>query len=197
MLEDLAGASSGAIVLLQVSGHNPTGVDPTLEQWEQLRQLMRLKGLFTLFRFCISVAQSYSKNMGLYGERVGALNIVCKTANVASLVDSQLKLVIRPMYSNPPIHGASIVTAILKDRDMQSQWTNELKIMTDRISNMRRQLYNALRDQSAMDVACLGGTPGDWSHTMRQVGMYSLTGLNAEQVAFMTREYNIYMSSDG
>ncbi|XP_044463923.1 aspartate aminotransferase, cytoplasmic-like [Mangifera indica] len=213
MMEDLASASSGAVVLLQASGHNPTGVDPTLQQWEQIRQLMRLKGLLPYFdcayqgfvsasldadaqsvRMFVAdggeclVAQSYSKNMGLYGERVGALSLVCKTADVASLVESQLKLVIRPMYSNPPIHGASVVTAILKNRDMFKQWTNELKVMTDRISNMRQQLYNALRDK---------GTPGDWSHITRQVGMFSLTGLNPEQVAFMTKEYHIYMPSDG
>ncbi|KAJ4708037.1 Aspartate aminotransferase [Melia azedarach] len=212
MLEDLGAASFGSIVLLQVCGHNPTGVDPTPEQWEQIRQLMRLKGLFPFFdcayqgfvtnldadvlpvRLFIAdggeclVAQSYSKIMGLYGERVGTLSIVCKTSDVASSIESQLKLIIRPLYSNPPIHGASIVTAILKDREMYSQWAAELKVMTDRIASLRQQLYNALLDR---------GTPGDWSHITRQVGMYTLTGLNAEQVAFMTKEYHIYMSSDG
>ncbi|KAE8056592.1 hypothetical protein FH972_013348 [Carpinus fangiana] len=213
LLEDLGSAPSGAIVLLHACAHNPTGVDPTVQQWEQIRQLMRSKALLPFFdsayqgfasgsldadaqsvRMFVAdggeclVAQSYAKNMGLYGERVGALSIVCKTADVASRVESQVKLVIRPMYSNPPIHGASIVATILKDRDMYNEWTIELKAMADRIISMRHQLFDALRAK---------GTPGDWSHIIKQIGMFTFTGLNSEQVAFMTREYHIYMTSDG
>ncbi|KAL5558816.1 hypothetical protein UlMin_035027 [Ulmus minor] len=213
LLEDLSSVPSGGIVLLQACGHNPTGVDPTIEQWDQIRQLIRSKGLLPFFdsayqglvsgdleedaqplRLFVAdggeclVALSYSKNMGLYGERVGALSIVCKTAEVASKVESQLKLVIRPMYSNPPIHGASIVAVILKDSDMYNEWRMDLKAMTDRLINMRRLLVDALHER---------GTPGDWSHIIRQVGMYSLSGLSSDQVAFLTREYHIYMSSDG
>ncbi|PSR91250.1 Aspartate aminotransferase [Actinidia chinensis var. chinensis] len=205
LLEDLGSAPSGAIVLLHACAHNPTGVDPTLEQWGQIRQLMRSKGLLPFFdsayqanaqsvRMFVAdggeclVAQSYAKNMGLYGERVGALSIVCKNANVASRVESQLKLVIRPMFSNPPIHGASIVATILKDRNMYDEWTVELKAMADRIISMRHKLFEAL---------CARGTPGDWSHIIKQIGMFTFTGLNSEQVAFMTKEYHIYMTSDG
>lgn len=86
------------------------------------------------------IAQSYAKNLGLYGERVGALSIVCKTADVAGRVESQVKLVIRPMYSNPPIHGA-----ILRDRDLFNEWTFELKAMADRIISTRQKLSDALR----------------------------------------------------
>jgi len=213
LLEDLSSAPLGAIVLLHACAHNPTGVDPTIEQWEQIRQLMRSKGLLPFFdsayqgfasgsldadaqpvRMFVAdggeclVAQSYAKNMGLYGERVGALSIVCKSADVAVRVESQLKLVIRPMYSNPPIHGASIVATILKDRNMFDEWTVELKAMADRIISMRQQLFEALRAR---------GTPGDWSHIIKQIGMFTFTGLNSEQVVFMTREYHIYMTSDG
>uniref|UniRef100_A0A803QWG8 Aspartate aminotransferase n=1 Tax=Cannabis sativa TaxID=3483 RepID=A0A803QWG8_CANSA len=134
------------------------------------------------------VAQSYAKNMGLYGERVGALTIVCKAADVASRVESQLKLVIRPMYSNPPIHGASIVATILRDRNLYDEWTVELKAMADRIISMRQQLFDAIQSR---------GTPGDWSHIIKQIGMFTFTGLNSQQVAFMTKEYHIYMTSDG
>ncbi|GKD97351.1 aspartate aminotransferase, cytoplasmic [Tanacetum coccineum] len=131
-----------AILAICTNGaHNPTGVDPTIEQWEEIRKLMRSKALLPFFdsayqgfasgsldadaqavRMFVAdggecfAAQSYAKNMGLYGERVGALSIVCKSADVASRVESQLKLVIRPMYSSPPLHGASIVATILKDR---------------------------------------------------------------------------------
>ncbi|PON76515.1 Aspartate/other aminotransferase [Parasponia andersonii] len=213
LLEDLGSAPSGAIVLLHACAHNPTGVDPTLEQWEQIRQLIRSKALLPFFDSAyqgfasgsldadaqpirtfaadggeLLVAQSYAKNMGLYGERVGALSIVCKTTDVAGRVESQLKLVIRPMYSNPPIHGASIVATILRDRNLYDEWTVELKAMADRIISMRRQLFDALQAR---------GTPGDWSHIIKQIGMFTFTGLNAEQVAFMTGEYHIYMTSDG
>lgn len=213
LLEDLGNAPSGAIVLLHACAHNPTGVDPTLEQWEQIRQLIRSKGLLPFFdsayqgfasgsldadaqpiRMFVAdggeclAAQSYAKNMGLYGERVGALSIVCKRADVASKVESQLKLVIRPMYSNPPIHGASLVATILKDKDLYNEWTIELKAMADRIITMRQKLFDALVAR---------GTPGDWSHIIKQIGMFTFTGLNTEQVAFMTKEYHIYMTSDG
>ncbi|KAK6129735.1 hypothetical protein DH2020_036536 [Rehmannia glutinosa] len=213
LLEDLRSAPSGAIVLLHACAHNPTGVDPTTHQWEQIRQLMRSKALLPFFDSAYQgfasgnldadaesvrmfvrdggeclVAQSFAKNMGLYGERVGALSIVCRTADVAGRVESQLKLVIRPMYSNPPIHGASIVSTILKDRTMFQEWTIELKAMADRIISMRQQLFDALRGR---------GTPGDWSHIIKQIGMFTFTGLNSEQVAFMRKEYHIYMTSDG
>ncbi|KAH6790893.1 aspartate aminotransferase 3 [Perilla frutescens var. frutescens] len=213
LLEDLGSAPSGAIVLLHACAHNPTGVDPTTQQWEQIRQLMRSKALLPFFdsayqgfasgnldadaqsiRMFVKdggecfVAQSYAKNMGLYGERVGALSIVCRSADVANRVESQLKLVIRPMYSSPPIHGASIVATILKDRAMFQEWEIELKAMADRIISMRKQLFDALRSR---------GTPGDWSHIIKQIGMFTFTGLNSAQVTFMTKEYHIYLTSDG
>ncbi|KAL7601692.1 hypothetical protein Lser_V15G22041 [Lactuca serriola] len=213
LLEDLSSAPSEAIVLLHACAHNPTGVDPTLEQWEQIRQLIRSKSLLPFFdsayqgfasgsldkdaqsvRMFVGdggecfIAQSYAKNMGLYGERVGALSIVCRSADVASRVESQLKLVIRPMYSSPPIHGASIVATILKDRKLYDEWTLELKAMADRIITMRKQLFDALSAR---------GTPGDWSHIIKQIGMFTFTGLNTKQVTFMTKEFHIYMTSDG
>lgn len=213
LLQDLEAAPSGAIVLLHACAHNPTGVDPTLEQWEEIRKLMRSKQLLPFFdsayqgfasgnldadaqpvRMFVAdggelfAAQSYAKNMGLYGERVGALSIVCKTADVASRVESQLKLVVRPMFSNPPIHGASIVATILKNQDLYTEWTAELKAMADRIISMRQELFDALTTR---------GTPGDWSHIIKQIGMFTFTGLNSSQVAFMTQEYHIYMTSDG
>ncbi|CAN1218727.1 Aspartate aminotransferase 3, chloroplastic [Linum perenne] len=172
MMEDLGSAPSGAVVLLHACAHNPTGVDPTSQQWEQIRRLLRSKSLMPFFDSAyqgfasgsldtdaesvrifaadggeLLLAQSYAKNMGLYGERVGALSIVCKDADVAGRVESQLKLVIRPMYSSPPIHGASIVAAILKDSNLYNEWTVELKAMADRIISMRKQLFEALRSR--------------------------------------------------
>ncbi|CAM8949536.1 unnamed protein product [Rhodiola kirilowii] len=213
LIEDLGSAPLGAVVLLHACAHNPTGVDPTLEQWEHIRKLIRSKGLLPFFdsayqgfasgnldadakpvRMFVAdggeclAAQSYAKNLGLYGERVGALSIICGSSDVARKVESQLKLVIRPMYSSPPIHGASLVATILTDRDLYHEWTIELKGMADRIISMRHQLSDALR---------LRGTPGDWSHIIKQIGMFTFTGLNKAQVEFMTKEYHIYMTSDG
>ncbi|CAM8916311.1 unnamed protein product [Rhodiola kirilowii] len=213
LMEDLGSAPSGAVVLLHACAHNPTGVDPTLEEWEQIRQFVRSNGLLPFFdsayqgfasgsldadakpvRMFVAdggeclAAQSYAKNLGLYGERVGALSIICGSSDVARKVESQLKAVIRPMYSSPPIHGASIVSTILKDRDLYHEWTLELKGMAERIISMRHQLFDALR---------LRGTPGDWSHIINQIGMFTFTGLNEAQVEFMTKEYHIYMTSDG
>ncbi|CAM8952792.1 unnamed protein product [Rhodiola kirilowii] len=213
LIEDLGSAPLGAVVLLHACAHNPTGVDPTLEQWEHIRKLIRSKGLLPFFdsayqgfasgnldadakpvRMFVAdggeclAAQSYAKNLGLYGERVGALSIICGSSDVARKVESQLKLVIRPMYSSPPIHGASLVATILTDRDLYHEWTIELKGMADRIISMRHQLSDAMR---------LRGTPGDWSHIIKQIGMFTFTGLNKAQVEFMTKEYHIYMTSDG
>ncbi|KAG2288283.1 hypothetical protein Bca52824_047887 [Brassica carinata] len=226
MLEDLGAAPSGAIVVLQSCAHNPTGIDPTLEQWEKIRQIVRSKGLLPFFdnayqvrstclffnlnfhgfatgnldsdaqSVCMFVAdggecliaQSFAKNMGLYGERIGTLTIVCTSQDVARKVHSQVLLVVRPMYLSPPIHGASIVTTILKNSDMYKDWTIELKGMADRIISMRQQLYEAIQAR---------GTPGDWTHIIKQIGMFSFTGLNKKQVRWMAKEYHIYMTYDG
>ncbi|KAI5060900.1 hypothetical protein GOP47_0023405 [Adiantum capillus-veneris] len=213
MLQDLRSAPSGVVVLLHACAHNPTGVDPTPGQWEGIRQVIRSKNMLPFFdsayqgfasgsldvdahavRLFVTdggeclVAQSFAKNMGLYGERVGALSLVCSSESVATRADSQLKLVIRPMYSNPPIHGASIVATVLGDRNLYQEWTVELKAMADRIIRMRHLLYEALRAR---------GTPGNWEHIIKQIGMFTFTGLSKEQVNFMTREYHVYMTSDG
>ncbi|GAQ81410.1 aspartate aminotransferase [Klebsormidium nitens] len=213
MMEDLHSAPSGAVVLLHACAHNPTGVDPTPEQWEQIRRLIRSKKQLPFFDSAYQgfasgsldrdaapvrsfagdggemlIAQSYAKNLGLYGERVGALTFVCGSPDVAKRVESQLKLVIRPMYSNPPGHGARIVEAVLSDKQLFQDWTVELKGMADRIITMRHKLFDALKQK---------GTPGRWSHIVKQIGMFTFTGLNKDQVVFMTKEYHIYMTADG
>ncbi|CAM6128708.1 unnamed protein product [Calypogeia fissa] len=214
MLEDLRAAPNGAVVLLHACAPNPTGVDPTQEEWEGIRQVVRSekkllpffdsayqgfasgsldKDAWAVRRFVNDggeafVAQSYAKNMGLYGERVGALSIITKDAAVAARVESQLKLVIRPMYSSPPTHGASIVATVLSNKALYDEWKVELKDMADRIITMRRLLFDALKAR---------GTPGDWNHILKQIGMFTFTGLNKQQVEFMTREYHIYLTADG
>lgn len=213
MLQDLRSAPEGSIVLLHACAHNPTGVDPTAEQWQGILKAVQERRLLPFFDSAYQgfatgnlegdahairlfadagmemlVAQSFAKNLGLYGERVGALTVVTSDPAVTKRVESQLKTVIRPLYSNPPRHGAAIVVAILSDPELYKQWRVELQGMADRIKSMRSQLFQALKDADA---------PGDWSHIVNQIGMFSYTGLTKEQVQNMTDKWHIYMTFDG
>ncbi|GBG28521.1 Aspartate aminotransferase, cytoplasmic [Hondaea fermentalgiana] len=213
MMKDLEQAPAGSVVVLHVCAHNPTGVDPTAEQWQKIVDLLTERQLLPFFDSAyqgfasgdvdkdayavrlfeskgqqMMVAQSYSKNMGLYGERVGALNVVCPSAGACARVMSQLELVIRPMYSNPPRHGAAIAALILTDPKLREEWKVELKGIVDRILAMRKGLREAIEAT---------GAPGDWSFITDQIGMFTFTGLSADQVASMEKNYHIYMPSNG
>jgi aspartate aminotransferase len=213
MVADLSAAAPGSVVVLHVCSHNPTGVDPSAAQWQQVLDLCKAKQLLPFFdsayqgfgsgdadkdAFAVRlfeqagmpmlVAQSYAKNMGLYGERVGALNVVCPSTEARDKVLSRLELVIRAQYSNPPKHGAAIAALILTDPELNAEWRVELKGMTDRIKAMRAGLRKALEEQ---------GAPGDWSFMTSQIGMFAYSGLSAEQVATMEKESHIYMTSNG
>ena len=177
-----------SIVLLHACAHNPTGVDPTPEQWKEISDIVKEKSLFPFFDMAyqgfasgstsrdafavrhfvseghqIALAQSFAKNMGLYGERVGAFSLVTSSPEERARVDSQLKIIIRPMYSNPPLHGARIASTILRDEQLYRLWEGEVKHMADRIIQMRDRLYDNLVAQN---------TPGEWSHIKKQIGMF-------------------------
>jgi aspartate aminotransferase len=147
LLEDFAAMPEGSIVVLHACAHNPTGVDPTADQWSDILRVVRQKRhqvffdlayqgfasglpdrdafavrLFAQAGLGVLVAQSYAKNFGLYGERVGAISVVCTSPREKEAVESQLKIVVRPMYSNPPIHGARIVATILDSPSLHSEW---------------------------------------------------------------------------
>jgi len=213
MLADLKAAPAKSVIVLHACAHNPTGVDPTPEQWSRIADVLLEKQHVALFdvayqgfasgdlirdaqavRSCVDrgvpmlVTQSYAKNMGLYGLRVGALNVVCADADEAVRVLSQLKTIVRPMYSNPPVHGARIAAAILGDKDKFEQWRVELKGMADRIISMRQQLRAALE---------ANGAPGTWNHITDQIGMFSFTGLTKPQVELITSKWFVFMTSDG
>lgn len=132
--------------------------------------------------------QSFAKNFGLYGERVGAFSVVCKDAEEAARVESQLKILIRPMYSNPPVHGARIVETILSDPVLSKQWYSECKAMADRILSMRSALKSALEDL---------GSAKNWDHITQQIGMFCYSGISPEQVDIMREKHHIYMTKDG
>eukprot|EP01088_Endostelium_zonatum_P009292 TRINITY_DN22489_c0_g1_i1.p1 TRINITY_DN22489_c0_g1~~TRINITY_DN22489_c0_g1_i1.p1 ORF type:complete len:411 (-),score=101.89 TRINITY_DN22489_c0_g1_i1:26-1258(-) len=213
MTEDISAAPAGSIILLHTCAHNPTGVDPSIDQWKQIIQIIKDKKLIAFFDTAyqgfatgdlvqdsmavrlatdagveLLASQSYSKNFGLYSERVGALNVLCSSSAVVTPVLSQLNLIIRPMYSNPPAHGARIVATILSDQELYNEWLEELKVMSGRIMTMRKQLHAALKQK---------GTPGNWDHILNQIGMFSYTGLNQEQCEKMIGTHKVYMLKNG
>lgn len=213
LVEDLRKAEDGSAVLLHACAHNPTGVDPTPEQWRSLSKVFKEKGHFPFFDMAyqgfasgdtkadayavrhfveegheIALCQSFAKNMGLYGERAGAFSLVTESPEDVKRVDSQLKIIIRPLYSNPPIHGARLAAEILTDGTLKAQWLKEVKQMADRIISMRALLKKNLEDL---------GSKKDWSHVTSQIGMFCYTGLTGEQVDKLAQEYSVYLTRDG
>lgn len=211
---DLAALPRGTIVLLHACAHNPTGVDPSLEQWKGILETTGSAGLLPFFDMAYQgfasgdlardaaavrlfeaagrefvLAQSFAKNMGLYGERVGALHVVAATQAQIPPVASQLKVIARALYSSPPIHGAAIAQLVLQDPVLLALWKRELKTMADRILRMRKVLYDELQQLK---------TPGSWQHILDQIGMFSYTGLSKHQVAeCLTKKHHVYMTLDG
>jgi len=186
LIYDLKDAPEGSCVLLHACAHNPTGMDPSIEQWEAISDVVKQKKLFPFFDCAyqgfasgnaeqdaaavrmfveeghlIAMVQSFSKNFGLYGHRVGALSCVASNADEASRVISQLKMVIRPMYSNPPRHGARVVSTILSDPNMTKDFQDQCKDMADRINTMRTELQNRLE---------ASGSTKKWDHITKQIG---------------------------
>jgi len=212
MLDSLAQVPAGDIVCLHACCHNPTGVDPSIEQWGQIAEIVADRGLLPLVDFAYQgfgdglesdaaglralarpgcrmlVASSFSKNFGLYRERVGALTVVTGDSDTASVVLSHLKRTIRGNYSNPPAHGAGIVTTILDDAELRAGWEVELAEMRSRINDMRQALANGL-SAAAPDH--------DFSSVIRQRGMFSFSGLSPEQVDRLKDEFGIYMVRNG
>ena len=135
------------------------------------------------------LAQSYAKNFGLYGERVGAISAVCASPEEAQAVASQIKIVIRPMYSNPPIHGARLVSTILQSSDLSKEWALEVDHMAQRIISMRKSLRNLLETRYR--------SSRPWNHITDQIGMFCFTGLKADQVEKLTKNHHIYLTKDG
>jgi aspartate aminotransferase len=138
--------------------------------------------------FEFMVAQSYSKNFGLYNERCGCLVVVTRSADLVEAVRSQLAKIARPMISNPPAFGARIVDTVLNTPALYEEWVGNLKSMASRIAEMRRRLYDALVKR---------GTPGTWNHIVDQIGMFSYTGLTRPQVQCLKEKYHVYMAENG
>lgn len=213
MLDDLtAKARPGDVVLLHACCHNPTGVDLSPEQWSQVAELVVERkllplvdfayqgfgagleedaaGLRTLLGRCeeLLVASSFSKNFGLYSERVGAAALVAGEAAAAKAGLSQLKRAVRSNYSNPPRHGAAVVATVLGDAELTALWTQELTAMRERIAAMRQALVEALR---------AGGAKRDFTFLLDQSGMFSYTGLTPMQCDRLRSEQSIYIVGSG
>lgn len=213
MTEDLRNAPEGSVVILHVCAHNPTGVDPTQDQWKTIAKICRERNHFPFFdcayqgfasgdlerdswslRYFVSegfelfCAQSFAKNFGLYNERVGNLLLVMqdKTALANSL--SQFAVNVRAMYSNPPNHGARVVARVLNDPALFDEWMDHVKEMSSRIIKMRALLKKHL---------VVLNTPGSWEHITNQIGMFCYTGLSEAQVAHMIKEHHVYLMKDG
>ena len=136
----------------------------------------------------VSMVQSFSKNFGLYGQRVGALSVVGANEDEAKRVLSQMKIVVGPMYSNPPRHGARLVTTILEDPKLTTDFIDQCRGMADRINTMRTSLRTALSD-------C--GSTRNWEHITKQIGMFAYSGLNKDQVMEMREKHHVYCTADG
>lgn len=213
MTEDLSAAPSGSVILLHGCAHNPTGADPTRGQWGRILDVVKSRHLIPFFDNAyqgfasgsletdawsvrhfvaagidVLISQSYAKNMGLYGERVGAFTVVCAKAGSEGAIRSQLKALVRAMYSSPPVHGARVAARILGDADLFAEWEKELVKMSSRIKDMRVKLKAALEKNE---------TPGTWNHIVTQIGMFSYTGLTSQQVNFMREKYHVYMTGNG
>ena len=213
LIYDLKDAPEGSCVLLHACAHNPTGMDPSMEQWEAISNVMKQKKLFPFFDCAyqgfasgnaeqdaaavrmfveeghlIAMVQSFSKNFGLYGHRVGTLSCVAANADEASRVVSQLKMVIRPMYSNPPRHGARIVSTILSDPVLTADFRDQCKDMADRINTMRIELRSRLE---------ASGSTKKWDHITKQIGMFAYSGMTEKQVTELRDRHHIYCTMDG
>jgi aspartate aminotransferase len=212
MMAALGNIPSGDVVLLHGCCHNPTGVDPTSDQWRQIAEVVARRGLVPFVDFAyqglaegiredaagvaaltrtgcdLLVASSFSKNFGLYSERVGALTVVCGTDAAAAAVMSQLKVCIRTSYSNPPAHGAEIVTTILGDPQLRRMWEDEVRNIRERINGMRSLFVRTLAEV---------GIQRDFSFIARQRGMFSFSGLTPEQVRRLRDEHAIYIVGSG
>ena len=212
MIEALRAVPAGDIVLLHGCCHNPTGVDPTSDQWEEIADVAREAGWLPLVDFAyqgfgdgleedaaglralcqpgqeLLIASSFSKNFGLYRERIGALTLVAENSEAAARGLSHLKIAVRTSYSNPPAHGSAIVAEILSDAALRVQWENEVAQMRARINGMRRLFVDTLAEK---------GAQGDFSFIARQRGMFSYSGLSDEQVKRLREEYAIYIVGGG
>lgn len=212
MCSDISNMPPGSCILLHACCHNPTGIDPTMAQWKELSSLIKKQKLIPFFdlayqgfvkspdedaqaiRYFVEqghemlIANSFAKNMGLYGERVGGLTVLARHNDASKKIGSQLKQTVRANYSCPPLHGMKIVTTILNSDLLKAEWLEDLSDMRTRLQEMRRTFVSGLAERDAHK---------DWSFITRQNGFFSFLGISPEQVQRLLKEYAIHMPSSG
>ncbi len=212
MLASLNAAAAGTVVVLHACCHNPTGYDITPAQWDPVVSVVKAKNLtafldmayqgfghgiaedgaviqkFVAAGLSFFVSTSFSKSFSLYGERVGALSVLCASKEEADRVLSQLKIVIRTNYSNPPIHGGAVVAAVLGNPELRALWEKELGEMRVRIKAMRQKLVDGLK---------AAGVKQDMSFITTQIGMFSYSGLTKDQMVRLRNEFGVYGTDTG
>lgn len=212
MCEAIKNMPPGSVILLHGCCHNPTGIDPTFDQWKELSSLIKKQQLIPFFdvayqgfgqgidedaqaiRYFVSeghemlAAYSFSKNFGLYGERVGFLTVISSEAEQVSKIGSQIKSIIRANYSNPPLHGARIVSTILKSHELTAEWKTALINMCERVKEMRKALVAAL---------LVKGKDRNFAFMHHQNGLFSFFGLTPAQVQFLRDEKGVFMPNNG
>ncbi len=212
MMDCLRALPAGSIVLLHACCHNPTGVDLSYEQWEDVVAIVKQRDLVPFLDIAyqglgdgiepdalavrmfaeamapVFVANSFSKSFSLYGERVGGLSVITQDTDEAARILSQLKRIVRTNYSNPPTHGGQIVTTVLNDKQLSELWSSELATMRDRIRDMRQSLAENIMQRVPA---------ADFSFVTRQRGMFSYSGLSREQVRRLRDEFSVYVIESG
>lgn len=212
MLAALNAAAAGTIVVLHACCHNPTGYDITAAQWDEVIAVVKAKNLtpfldmayqgfgyglsedgaaigkFVAAGLSFFVSTSFSKSFSLYGERVGALSVLCADKEEAGRVLSQLKVVIRTNYSNPPTHGGTVVAMVLNTPELRAQWEAELAGMRVRIKAMRQKLVDGLK---------AAGVTQDMGFITEQIGMFSYSGLSKDQMVRLRDEFGVYGTDTG
>ena len=212
MCASIKNIPAGDVILLHGCCHNPTGIDPTPEQWAIIGDMLEAQGVLPLVDFAYQgladgveedraglleltkkvkqmlICSSFSKNFGLYRERTGALTVVADSSEQAATVMSQVKLRIRYNYSNPPSHGGQIVATVLGDKQLRAEWLEEVAEIRNRINDMRNLFVKTLKEK---------GVEQDFSSIIEQRGMFSFSGLTKDQVDQLREKYSIYIVGSG
>ncbi|XP_055343806.1 aspartate aminotransferase, cytoplasmic-like [Paramacrobiotus metropolitanus] len=213
MLNDLNDAPERSVVILHACSHNPTGVDPTRDEWKEIVKIIKARKLFPVLDSAYQgfasgdldadawavrhfaeqglefvCAQSFAKNFGIYSSRVGNLVVVTSKAETVPKIKSQLTILVRGNYSNPPAQGARIVSAVLNDEKLTQLWKEHIRTMSGRMKNMRQLLRGKLEAL---------GTPGTWNHLTDQIGMFAYTGLTEAQCQQLIDKHHIYLLKSG
>jgi aspartate aminotransferase len=213
LLADLEVADEGSVILLHVCGNNPTGVDPEKEEWKQIADVMKRRNLFPFFDmayqgfisgdieedsypiylfyelgFEMLIAVSFSKNMGLYGERAGPLHVIVNDPLTKENIKSQLAAIAESLYLTPVAHGSRIIKTVLKDERLREDWLKELKEIVGRLNYVRMRLYETLIKIKA---------PGGWEHIKNQHGMFTYTGLTVKQCEALIEKHKVFLVKSG